>query len=104
MARAGVLPPDTRARRAAARDTEGGRSMRPRTVLLTTSLLRRGRAAWREAGAPGRGGGGGESAAAGASASGGREDCAPVPGEQLVVLEDDKQLQSGDSLIPAVRA
>ncbi len=30
--------------------------------------------------------------------------CEPVPGEQLVVLEDDKQLQTVDNVIPAVNA
>jgi osmoprotectant transport system substrate-binding protein len=30
------------------------------------------------------------------------EACAPVPGEQLVVLEDDKALQNADNVIPAV--
>jgi osmoprotectant transport system substrate-binding protein len=32
------------------------------------------------------------------------ESCAPVPGEQLVVLEDDKALQNADNVIPAVHA
>ena len=32
------------------------------------------------------------------------ETCAPVPGEQLVVLEDDKHLQNADNVIPAVNA
>jgi osmoprotectant transport system substrate-binding protein len=36
-------------------------------------------------------------------ASGG-ETCAPVPGEQLVVLEDDMALQNADNVIPAVHA
>jgi osmoprotectant transport system substrate-binding protein len=30
------------------------------------------------------------------------ETCAPVPGEQLVVLEDDQALQNADNVIPAV--
>ncbi|MFC7550323.1 glycine betaine ABC transporter substrate-binding protein [Plantactinospora sp. GCM10030261] len=30
--------------------------------------------------------------------------CAPVPGEQLVVLEDDKKLQNSDNVIPAINA
>lgn len=30
--------------------------------------------------------------------------CAPVPGEQLVVLQDDKKLQNTDNVIPAVNA
>ncbi|UOX99915.1 glycine betaine ABC transporter substrate-binding protein [Blastococcus sp. PRF04-17] len=32
------------------------------------------------------------------------ETCAPVPGDQLVVLEDDKALQNADNVIPAVHA
>jgi len=32
------------------------------------------------------------------------EACAPVAGDQLVVLEDDKQLQNADNIIPAVNA
>lgn len=30
--------------------------------------------------------------------------CAPVPGDQLVVLQDDKKLQNTDNVIPAVNA
>jgi len=44
--------------------------------------------------------GGGETEATGASG----ETCAPVPGDQLVVLEDDKKLQNADNVIPAVNA
>jgi osmoprotectant transport system substrate-binding protein len=32
------------------------------------------------------------------------ESCAPVPGDQLVVLEDDQHLQNADNVIPAVHA
>ena len=32
------------------------------------------------------------------------ETCAPVPGDQLVVLEDDQHLQNADNVIPAVNA
>jgi osmoprotectant transport system substrate-binding protein len=32
------------------------------------------------------------------------ETCAPIPGDQLVVLEDDPQLQNADNVIPAVNA
>lgn len=38
------------------------------------------------------------------TAEAGAEGCAPVAGEQLVVLEDDKQLQNTDNVIPAVNA
>ncbi|WP_409331050.1 glycine betaine ABC transporter substrate-binding protein [Trujillonella humicola] len=44
--------------------------------------------------------GGGETT--GGAASG--DACAPVPGEQLVVLEDDQQLQLADNIVPAVNA
>lgn len=37
-------------------------------------------------------------------ATSGSEGCAPVAGEQLVVLEDDKELQNTDNVIPAVNA
>jgi osmoprotectant transport system substrate-binding protein len=48
----------------------------------------------------------------GSSGTGGDDDggtaagdaCAPVAGDQLVVLEDDKQLQNADNVIPAVNA
>lgn len=49
-----------------------------------------------ESGSSGTGGG----QAAGTSASG--DACAPVAGEQLVVLEDDRQLQNADNIVPAV--
>jgi osmoprotectant transport system substrate-binding protein len=58
-------------------------------VLLTA-------AACGESGSSGTGGGGdGGSAASG-------EACAPVAGDQLVVLEDDQQLQNADNVVPAV--
>src|SRR5688500_19968172 len=100
MVSAGVLPPDTRAGREAARDTEGGRSMRTRTRILTplaASVLLLGLAACGESGSSGTGGDATESAAEEPGASGGTEDCAPVAGEQLVVLEDDQQLQNARS-------
>jgi osmoprotectant transport system substrate-binding protein len=34
----------------------------------------------------------------------GKADCAPVAGDELVVLEDDQQLQTVDNIIPAVNA
>jgi osmoprotectant transport system substrate-binding protein len=58
-------------------------------VLLTAT-------ACGESGSSGTGGGQtGEATAAG-------DTCAPVAGEQLVVLEDDQQLQNADNVIPAV--
>ncbi|MGY1600823.1 glycine betaine ABC transporter substrate-binding protein [Geodermatophilus sp. SYSU D00815] len=55
-------------------------------------------AACGESGSSGTGGG----SEGGAEASG--DACAPVPGDQLVVLEDDQQLQNADNVIPAVNA
>jgi osmoprotectant transport system substrate-binding protein len=60
-------------------------------VVLTT-------AACGESGSSGTGGGSEDSG----SASG--EACAPVAGDQLVVLEDDKGLQNADNIVPAVNA
>jgi osmoprotectant transport system substrate-binding protein len=71
--------------------------MRSRAQLLVplalTGLLL---SACGEAGSSGTGG----ADASGGSASG--DACAPVAGEQLVVLEDDKQLQNADNVVPAV--
>ena len=39
-----------------------------------------------------------------ASGGGGKADCAPVAGDQLVVLDDDQNLQTVDNIIPAVNA
>ena len=46
----------------------------------------------------------GSSGTGGAQASGSAagNTCAPVAGEQLVVLEDDQQLQNADNIVPAV--
>lgn len=40
----------------------------------------------------------------GANASTGPAGCAPVPGDQLVLLEDDKKLQTANNIVPVVRA
>ena len=53
-------------------------------------------------GESGSSGTGGDAAASGSSASG--DTCAPVAGDQLIRLEDDKQLQTVDNIIPAVSA
>lgn len=51
-----------------------------------------------ESGSSGTGGGGsGDDSASGSA-------CAPVEGDQLVMLEDDKKLQTVDNIIPAVAA
>jgi osmoprotectant transport system substrate-binding protein len=49
-------------------------------------------------------GGGSSSAAGGSTAAAGGKACAPVAGDQLVVLKDDKALQSADNVLPAVSA
>jgi osmoprotectant transport system substrate-binding protein len=79
--------------------------MRARTTILTplaAAALLLGLAACGESGSSGTGGD--QTQAAESSSGGGGEDCAPVAGEQLVVLEDDKQLQNADNIIPAVNA
>ena len=61
-------------------------------VVLTTAAC----------GESGSSGTGGDAAASGSSASG--DACAPVAGEKLVRLDDDKHLQTVDNIIPAVSA
>jgi len=51
-------------------------------------------------GESGSSGTGGDAAASGSSASG--SSCAPVAGDKLVLLDDDKHLQTVDNIIPAV--
>ncbi len=53
-------------------------------------------------GESGSSGTGGSTGASGSSATG--DACAPVTGDQLVVLEDDRELQSADNVVPAVTA
>ncbi|ROS77026.1 glycine betaine ABC transporter substrate-binding protein [Cellulomonas sp. PhB143] len=50
--------------------------------------------------------GGSTSAASGAASDDGSAPptCEPVPGDQLVVLDDDKHLQTVDNIVPAVNA
>ena len=48
--------------------------------------------------------GGGSSSSSGGSAAAAGNACAPVAGSQLVVLKDDKNLQSADNVLPAVNA
>ena len=82
--------------------------MRARTRILTplaASVLLLGVAACGQSGSSGTGGSAASgSSSAAASGAGGSEDCAPVAGDQLVVLEDDKHLQNADNIIPAVNA
>ncbi|HEX7195685.1 MAG TPA: glycine betaine ABC transporter substrate-binding protein [Candidatus Limnocylindria bacterium] len=39
-----------------------------------------------------------------ASEGSGKEDCSPIAGDEFVALEDDKQLQTVDNIIPAINA
>ncbi|MGY1781024.1 glycine betaine ABC transporter substrate-binding protein [Geodermatophilus sp. SYSU D01036] len=70
------------------------RKQRALAPLLLTGLLLT--AACGESGSSGTGG----STASGSAASG--DACAPVAGDQLVVLEDDQELQNADNIVPAV--
>ncbi|MCO7221867.1 glycine betaine ABC transporter substrate-binding protein [Klenkia sp. PcliD-1-E] len=74
--------------------------MRLRTPLLTTVALAAvlATAACGESGSSGTGG----SAAGGGEASG--DACAPVAGDQLVVLQDDRELQNADNVVPVLNA
>ncbi len=104
MIGAGVLPPDTRAAREP-HGTQKAGTMRTRSRILAplaASVLLLGVAACGESGSSGTGGGSETDSTDGASAGG--ENCAPVAGDQLVVLEDDQELQNADNIIPAVNA
>ncbi|TFV49392.1 glycine betaine ABC transporter substrate-binding protein [Blastococcus sp. TF02A_35] len=69
--------------------------MRTRALITPLALLAvLGTAACGESGSSGSSGGGGTEASGDA--------CAPVAGDQLVRLEDDKNLQTVDNVIPAV--
>jgi osmoprotectant transport system substrate-binding protein len=73
--------------------------MRARTrIIAPLALAVALTAACGESGSSGTGG----DAEADGTAAG--DACAPVAGDQLVVLEDDKQLQNADNVIPAVNA
>jgi osmoprotectant transport system substrate-binding protein len=75
--------------------------MRTRTRLIPPLLL--AAALLTACGSSGSSGsGGGSSSAAGGTASG--ASCAPVSGNQLVVLQDDKHLQNADNIVPLVYA
>ncbi|WP_127130114.1 glycine betaine ABC transporter substrate-binding protein [Georgenia sp. SYP-B2076] len=52
-------------------------------------------------GSPGSAGGGAQTSSASGTAA---AACSPVAGDQLVVLEDDKHLQTADNIVPAVNA
>ena len=73
--------------------------MRARTrLLLPLALAAALTAACGESGSSGTGG---DAEATGGSSG---EACAPVAGDQLVVLEDDMNLQNADNVVPAVNA
>ena len=75
--------------------------MRARTrIIAPLALAAALTAACGESGSSGTGGG---QESGGTAASSG-EACAPVPGDQLVVLEDDQALQNADNVVPAVTA
>src|SRR3954468_19671091 len=65
-------------------------------LLLAAALV----AGCGQSGSSGTGGG---SSASGSGAAAGSA-CAPVAGDKLVVLEDDKGLQNADNIVPAVNA
>lgn len=58
-------------------------------------------AACGESGSSGTGGGGNDN---GGSTNASGQDCSPIAGDKLVVLEDDKHLQNADNVIPAMNA
>jgi osmoprotectant transport system substrate-binding protein len=74
--------------------------MRMRARTLVTPLALAAVLATAACGSSGSSGTGGDAAASGSSASG--KACAPVAGDQLVVLQDDKNLQNADNIVPAV--
>ncbi|MCW2742897.1 MAG: Glycine betaine/choline-binding protein of an ABC-type transport system [Blastococcus sp.] len=85
------------------RDTEGGASQNMRARIRFVAPLAVAvalTAACGESGSSGTGGSASSGSSGSASAAG--QDCSPVPGDQLVVLEDDKHLQNADNVIPAV--
>jgi osmoprotectant transport system substrate-binding protein len=88
---------DTRPAEMSRRDTEGGRIVRSRRVvtMLAGLALVSGLAA---CGDPGQSG----TEAPDPAATG--AGCAPVAGDQLVVLADDQGLQTADNIVPAVNA
>jgi osmoprotectant transport system substrate-binding protein len=73
-------------------------------ILAPLALVVVATAACGSSGSSGTGGGSSSSAAGGSTAAAGGKACAPVAGDQLVVLKDDKALQSADNVLPAVNA
>ncbi|HEY5553710.1 MAG TPA: glycine betaine ABC transporter substrate-binding protein, partial [Cellulomonas sp.] len=75
--------------------------MRTPPIAAAAALATVGALLLAACGAPGSGGGVAATTAASAS---GAAACAPVKGDKLVVLTDDKGLQNADNVIPAVNA
>ena len=73
-------------------------------ILAPLALVVVATAACGSSGSSGTGGGSSSSAAGGSTAAAAGKTCAPVAGDQLVVLKDDKSLQSADNVLPAVNA
>jgi osmoprotectant transport system substrate-binding protein len=67
-------------------------------LLLAAALL----AACGQSGSSGSSAAGGSSSSSGGSSSAAGGSCAPVAGQQLVVLQDDKHLQAADAIVPLV--
>jgi osmoprotectant transport system substrate-binding protein len=92
----GQKAPRTRVLDERARDTEGGSTMRRPTliggVIVAATLALAG---------CGNAGSSGTTAPS-SNAAGGKQACQAVAGQDLVVLDDDKHLQTVDNLIPAV--
>src|SRR6476646_30795 len=104
MGAAGVLPPDTRAARPGRTGHIRRDSMRTRfRILVPLALTVVVTAACGSSGSSGTGGSSSAAGGSSAAAAGGKA-CAPVAGDQLVVLKDDKALQSADNVLPAVNA
>jgi osmoprotectant transport system substrate-binding protein len=72
-------------------------------ILAPLALTMVVTAACGSSGSSGTGGSSTSSSSGGTTAAAGKA-CAPVAGDQLVVLKDDKNLQSADNVLPAVNA
>ncbi len=89
----------TRADAASGGGTQKAGTMRKRTLgivgLLFIALFLT---------ACGESGSSGTKAKTTASEGSGKEDCSPIAGDEFVALEDDKNLQTVDNIIPAINA
>jgi osmoprotectant transport system substrate-binding protein len=73
-------------------------------ILAPLALVVVATAACGSSGSSGTGGSSSSSSGGSTAAAAGGKACAPVAGDQLVVLKDDKSLQSADNVLPAVNA